>query len=126
MTGCAASRRAHAVAAAAAPLVTLACHRSHVRALPWPSRSYPSWAVNAARIPARAAVCRASARSKARSAPACTAVGSDPASALASAARARSSIASASPTVAGSSAPHMLTTSALPRPPRHCGFQFED
>ena len=38
------------------------------RALPCPSSSCPPWAANAARSRARAAVCRASALSKARSA----------------------------------------------------------
>ena len=116
ITGWAASRRIHPTAPAAAPLVTRVCQRSHTRALPCPSSSYPSWALKAASIRARAAVCRASARSSARSARACTSAGNNAASAVVSIARARSSIASASSTVAGSSAPHMLITSPGPGP----------
>ncbi len=39
MTGCAASRRAHPTAAAAALWVTRVCHFSQVRAVPCPSSS---------------------------------------------------------------------------------------
>ena len=40
--GCAASRRAHPTAPAAAPFVTRVCHRSHARAEPCPSSSQPT------------------------------------------------------------------------------------
>ena len=39
MTGCAASRRAHPTAAAAALVVVWVCHFSQVRAVPCPSSS---------------------------------------------------------------------------------------
>ena len=77
------SRRAHPVAAPAAPLVTRVMARSQAAAPYWPSASYPCWAVNAERIAARAAVCWASAASSPVSAAACAAVPSDPASQLA-------------------------------------------
>src|SRR5262249_19849232 len=120
ITGWTASRRIHPTALAAAAPVTRVCHRSHIRADPCPSSSYPSWAVNAARNRAPTAVCLASARSSARNACACTGVGSEPTSAAASATRARSSMDSASATLAGSCSPHTLITSRpVPLAPGH-------
>ena len=73
-TGCAASRRAHPVAPAAAPRVTLVTARSHDFAPNCPSAWNPCCAVNADKIFARAAVWRASACSSPISAAACAAV----------------------------------------------------
>jgi hypothetical protein len=73
-SGCAASRRAHPPAAAAACGVTRVCHRSHARADPAPSASYPRELPNAASTADRAATTRASATPSARSRSACSPV----------------------------------------------------
>ena len=99
--GCAASRRAHPTAPAAAPFVTRVCHRSHARAEPCPSSSQPPEDMNAANAPARAAVCSDSARSNPRRHSACAAAGSDAISADARYASAVWAIATASAALTG-------------------------
>jgi hypothetical protein len=79
--GWADSRRIHPIASDAAPPLIWVCHFSQVRVDPWPSSAQPSWAWNAARIFARAAVCIDCTRSRDRRQPACSAVVSEATSA---------------------------------------------
>ena len=102
--GCAASRRAHPTAPAAAPLVIRVCHLSQALAVPCPSSWQPPEEMNAANAPARAAVCSDSARSNPRRHSACAAAGSDAISADARYASPVCAIATASAALTGTPA----------------------